>query len=57
MGMPTCGYVAKGEDDDAVVSKMMEHLPKAHPDKLQEMSAKMSEDEIKAMFKEHIKEE
>jgi len=47
------GFVAKGETEEEVIDKMMEHIKSEHPEKLESMSKK----ELVEMMKKEIKEE
>ena len=57
LGAPQCNYEAKGESDDEVINKMIDHANRAHSDMMKEMQTTMSEDEIKDSFREKITEE
>jgi predicted small metal-binding protein len=41
-----CGYVSKGETTEEAVDKLNAHAMKAHPEVVEEMSKKMSENEM-----------
>ena len=56
MGESGCDFVAKGATADEAVGKMMAHAIQAHPDKVKEMSAKMSKEEMVAMMQKAVKE-
>ena len=46
-----CNYVAKGQDTDEVMKMAMDHVSKAHPEKVEEME-KMPKEKAMAMVKE-----
>lgn len=57
LGAPQCNYQARGENDEEVINKMIDHANRAHSDMMKEMQRTMSEEEIKDSFKEKISEE
>lgn len=48
-----CDFAARGQTDEEVMEKMMEHAKMYHPEKIKGMS----ENEMKEMMKPMIKEE
>ena len=46
-----CDFVAKGKNDDEVISKMTDHVKTDHPDKLAGFKS-MPKDKIVAMMEE-----
>lgn len=56
MGVSECDHEVEGQTKEEVAKKMMAHAMDAHPDKIKEMKATMSEDEIMEEMKSKIKE-
>lgn len=52
-----CTYIAKGHTEDEVISMMMEHTMKTHPERVKELMATMQQDEISEMMREKIRRE
>ncbi len=52
-----CSFVAKGNTEEEVMKNSMEHAKKIHSDKIKQMMATMTEDQMKAAMKSKIKEE
>ncbi len=50
-----CGFVAKGETAEEVISKLNDHATKAHPEVVAEMSKKMSEEQMKTKMTSMVK--
>ncbi|MFA6422061.1 MAG: DUF1059 domain-containing protein [Candidatus Buchananbacteria bacterium] len=46
-----CKFVAKGNTNEEVMNKMMEHVGKSHPDKMEEVKG-MPKSDIEMMIKE-----
>lgn len=55
LGDASCHFVAEGQTDEEVLGKMKAHVTETHPDKMKEMAATMTEDQIMAMMKSKIK--
>lgn len=52
-----CPHVIKGDTEEEVMRKAMEHGKMEHREKMDEMMKKYSQDEIKEMMRANIKQE
>lgn len=52
-----CNHVIKGNSEEEVMRKAMEHGKMEHREKMDEMSKQYSQDEIKEMMRANIKQE
>lgn len=52
-----CPHIIRGETEEEVMERAMEHGEMEHKEKMDEMRKKYSEDEIRNMMKANIKEE
>jgi len=55
LGDASCHFVAEGQTDEEVLGKMKAHSMELHADKMKEMAASMTEEQIAEMMKSKIK--
>ena len=52
-----CAYIAKGQTENEVIAMMLEHLMKAHPEKVKTFLTTMSREEVSEMLRQNIRRE
>jgi len=55
--LPNCTYIAKGHTEDEVISMMMEHMMKTHPEHIKEMLTTMDREDIAETMRGKIRRE
>lgn len=57
LGMEDCHFVAKADDKQKVIDDIIAHADEVHAEKMEDMRASMSQEEIEAMMGSKIKQE